>query len=111
MSYPQGKRFIQVIQASPDECQKIRDAFYLLRTKYIDDNPEYSGTIDLTLKEQFAILGEAFQLASTTLRDEARSDTEDHFIQDVLMYLVPDEWDRKELEIIRKENDGDNSVC
>lgn len=53
----------------------------MLRRKYVNDTPGYTDIIDLSLKEQFMLLGEAIGLASSTL--DSVTD-EFHFMWDVL---------------------------
>lgn len=87
MSYPYGKTYLEQIQASPEECRAIREAFYVLRQKYVKDHEGYSDSIDLSIKENFEVLGEAFELVSGTVGDIVDVH---HFLWDVLDELVPE---------------------
>lgn len=85
MGYPWGETYLMRIQASERECEQIRNAFYVLRSKYVADSDEYSDPIDLGIKENFSILGEAFELASDTVRDITDPH---HFLWDILDELL-----------------------
>ena len=85
MSYPHGKTCLAQIQDNKDEKKAIRNAFYVLRDKYIADHPGVYD-ISLSLKEEFAILGEAFELESNTLDVSGTY----HFAWDVLDALLGD---------------------
>jgi hypothetical protein len=87
MGYPYDKTYLEEIQAKPKECERIRDAFYTLRLKFVRDNEGYSDIIDLSIKENFALLGEAFELASDTVGNIS---DEYHFMWDVLDELIPE---------------------
>ena len=84
MGYPYDKTYLEQIQASKHEKEAIRNAFYVLRNKYIADHSDVDD-ISLSLKEEFTLLGEAFELESITL------DVPDvyHFMWDVLDELLP----------------------
>lgn len=89
MGYPYGKTYLERIRESKPECTDIRNAYWILKKKFCEDN-NITDT-DLDLKQEFAILGEAFQLTSTTL------DVPDvyHFMWDVLDALLGEqegEW-------------------
>lgn len=84
MGYPYDKRYIDKIRDNSDECRQIREAFYLLQEKYTKDN-NIPSDIDLSLQEQFRLLGEAFELASVTL--DGAVDVY-HFMWDVLEELL-----------------------
>lgn len=86
MGYPYGDTYLETIQKRPDECKAIRDAFYILRVKYVKDHG-YSDTIDLTMEENFKVLGEAFEFASDTVGGIADVY---HFMWDVLDELIPE---------------------
>lgn len=81
MGYPFDKRYIDKIRESKYECEGIVNAFNVLRRKYVSDTPGYTDITDLSLKEQFMLLGEALELASSTL--DGVTD-EYHFLWDVL---------------------------
>lgn len=85
MGYPYDKRYIDRIREHKKECEEIENAYYVLRRKYIKEHKEYGDPMDLSISESFAILGEAFELASATLDDI--SDTY-HFMWDVLEELL-----------------------
>lgn len=85
MGYPFDKRYIDKIRESKRECEDITNAFNVLRRKYVNDTPGYTVIIDLSLKEQFMLLGEAFELASPTL--DGITDGW-HFLWDVLEELL-----------------------
>lgn len=64
----------------------------MLRRKYVKDTPGCTDIIDLSLKEQFMLLGEALELASSTL--DSITD-EFHFMWDVLDELfTPNEEEK-----------------
>lgn len=90
MGYPYDKTYLEQIQDRPRECKEIRDAFYVLRNKFVKDNPEYKDPIELDIKENFAILGEAFELASDTVGGITDPY---HFLWDILDELVPERFD------------------
>ena len=85
MGYPFDKTYLEQIQNSKYERDHIREAFWVLRKKYLNDHPDKSD-VGLTLPEEFAILGEAFDLESGVL------DIPDqyHFMWDVLDALLPE---------------------
>lgn len=85
MGYPYGKTYLEQIKDDKKECEFIRSAFYVLRDKYCRENK--TDSIALTMKEQFMILGEAFDLASFTLNDV---NDEYHFMWDVIDELLGD---------------------
>lgn len=85
MGYPYDKTYLEQIQENKKECQAIINGYYLLRRKFINEHEEYSDDIDLDLKENFALLGEAFELASHTL--DGITDKY-HFMWDVLEKLL-----------------------
>lgn len=93
MGYPYGKTYLEQIQERPHECKEIEQAFYVLRQKYAKDH-KYSETIDLSLKENFEVLGEAFELASDTVGGIVDVY---HFMWDVIEALLkPESKDEKE---------------
>ena len=97
MGYPYGKRYIDKIRDNKQECNEIENAFYVLRKKYVNDHEGYTDYIDLSLKENFAILGEAFELASNTVGDIVDVY---HFMWDVVEELLtPMEEERNETNI------------
>lgn len=89
MGYPYGKTYLEQIQEKPEECKEIRNAFWVLRQKYVKDHPKYSDGIELSLQENFSILGEAFELASDTV---GSIQDPHHFMWDVLDELLGGEW-------------------
>lgn len=88
MGYPYGETYLEQIQKNPKECKEIREAFYVLRHKYVKDRPGYTDTIDLSIQENFMVLGEAFELASDTVGNIT---DKYHFMWDVLDELIPEE--------------------
>ena len=80
MGYPYGDTYLMQIQKNKQECKKIVNTYYVLRQKYCSDN-KIADNIELGLKEQFMILGEALELASDVVGDIADSY---HFMWDVL---------------------------
>ena len=77
---------METIRKNDEECQEIKSAFNVLKQKYIkESNGRVTDEIELSIKEQFAILGEAFELASWTLDGVA---DEYHFVQDVVERLL-----------------------
>lgn len=87
MGYPYDKTYLERIQESDYERQAIRNAYWVLRKKFVEDN-KLDG-VSLDLKQEFALLGEAFQLESDTL---AVPDVY-HFMWDVLDALLEKESD------------------
>lgn len=83
MGYPYGKTYLRQIQENPKECKAIEEAFYILRKKAAKSKG--CEDIELSISEQFYILGEAFDLASVTL--DGCTD-ESHFLQDVVKELL-----------------------
>lgn len=92
MSYPYGDTYLEQIQKNPNECKQIEQAFYVLRKKYIKDHPGYNDPIDLTLPEQFMLLGEAFELGSQTLNGVS---DEYHFVWDIIEALLTPTEEKK----------------
>ena len=86
MSYPYDKTYLEKIQERPEECDDIRKAYYVLRQKYAHDH-NLGNSIDMTIKESFEVLGEAFELASITV--DGITD-EYHFMWDVIDALLPE---------------------
>ena len=84
MGYPYGETYLQEIQSSKRECEEIEQAFYVLRRKYAADN-HLEDVINLTIAENFKLLGEAFELASMTL--DAVTDGY-HFVNDIIEALL-----------------------
>lgn len=66
MGYPYDKTYLEQIQDSKDECEDIKRAFHVLRLKYMKEH-KINDVIALGIKENFEILGEAFELASQSL--------------------------------------------
>ena len=85
MGYPYGKTYLEQIQDLPKECEEIRNAFYVLRSKYVKDHPKYEESIDLSIKENFMILGEAFELTSSVIGSIC---DDYHFMWDVIDALL-----------------------
>lgn len=84
MGYPYGERYLEQIQGSKTECERIKNAFYALRERYLEEHG-YSDHIELTVPEQFEILGEAFAYGSNVISDIS---DEYHFIDDVVLALL-----------------------
>ena len=95
MGYPYGKTYLRQIQENPTECKTIEEAFYILRKRA--ERSHGGEDIELSISEQFYILGEAFDLASVTL--DGCTD-EYHFLQDVV----------KELLTPKEKTDEDHSL-
>lgn len=87
MGYPYDKTYLEQIQERPKECELIREAFYILRLKYLRDRGQNIDTDELSIKENFALLGEAFELASDVV--DGITDAH-HFMWDVLDALLPE---------------------
>ena len=83
MSYPYDKRYLDKIRENKAECKAIESAYYTLLKKYCKDNK--TDDITLSLQEQFALLGEAFELESHTVGDATDIY---HFIWDVIEELL-----------------------
>lgn len=94
MGYPYEKTYLERIKEDDRECQNIKEAFYVLRRKYVKDH-NYTDSIDLSITEEFALLGEAFELESTTLQGIADSY---HFLWDVVDELLTSNEEHKRLE-------------
>lgn len=84
MSYPYDKTYLEKIQENPEECEAITEAYRILRKKWLVEHPE-TDDISIPLKEEFAILGEAFDLASYEVGDIS---DQYHFMWDVLDALL-----------------------
>ena len=86
MGYPYGETYLEQIQKDKDQCQAVLDTFYTLRNKLVRDNPEkYCDTIDLSIEENFRLLGEAFELSA----DSVRGITDGyHFMWDICYELL-----------------------
>lgn len=95
MSYPYDRTYLEQIQEKRGECDEIKNAFYTLRKKYIKEHKHVNDIIDLSVTEQFTLLGEAFELASYTL-ESAPDDY--HFIWDVKDALLTSKEEREERE-------------
>ena len=93
MGYPYGETYLEQIQRSKRECEEIRQAFYVLRQKYVKDHDGYSDIVDLSIKENFEVLGEAFELASDAA--DGISD-EYHFMWDILDALLTPKEEKDE---------------
>ena len=83
MSYPYDKRYIDKIRENKVECEAIESAYYMLLKKYCYDNK--TDGISLSLREQFALLGEAFELESHTVGEATDIY---HFVWDVIEELL-----------------------
>lgn len=84
MGYPFDKTYLEQIQDSPDECEHIKEAYYVLLGKYMREN-DISDDIDLNMSQRLAILGDAFDNESWTIRDISDSY---HFMGDLLETLL-----------------------
>ena len=84
MGYPYDKTYLQQIQESPKEMEVIRNAYWVLRSKYLADHPSEEG-LSLSLATEFSLLGEAFELTSVVL--EGCTDPY-HFMWDILDELL-----------------------
>lgn len=87
MGYPYDKRYIDKIRENERECKEIENAFYVLRQKYTKDHG-YSDSTELSLKENFEVLGEAFEFASDTVGGIMDGY---HFMWDVIEELLTPE--------------------
>lgn len=93
MGYPYGKTYLEQIQENHQECEEIKQAFYVLRQKYARDH-KIGDSIELTIKQNFEVLGEAFELASETVGNITDAH---HFLWDVVDELLTPK-DKKEDE-------------
>lgn len=84
MGYPYGKTYLEKIQENPKECEEITKAYRVLRRKWLVEHPEVDD-VSIPLKEEFAILGEAFDLASYEVGDIS---DQYHFMYDVIDELL-----------------------
>ena len=87
MGYPYGKTYLAEIQARSKECADVRTVFYALRAKYVKEHDAYEDDTELSIKENFALLGEAFEYGSEVA---GLIDDPHHFMWDVLDALVPE---------------------
>ena len=85
MGYPYGLTYLEQIKKRPQECEDIKQAFYVLRAKYVADSDKYADPIELSIKENFMLLGEAFELVSDTVRGIVDVH---HFMWDILDELL-----------------------
>lgn len=83
MGYPYDKTYLEQIQESKQECKEIATAFYVLRRKYMREHGK--DDIELSLQEQFSLLGEAFDIYSSTVSDIT---DQYHFMWDVIEALL-----------------------
>lgn len=83
MGYPHGDTYLERIQASEYERRHIREAYYVLAHKYCRENDKED--IELSIKESFAILGEAFESESYVVNGIIDAY---HFMWDVLDELL-----------------------
>lgn len=89
MSYPyDGVTYLEKIQNDPDFLNEVDTAYYILISKKCQD--EHRDTIELSLEEQFSVLGEAFKLCGTGAY--INNDDYSHFMQDVLDCLLKREY-------------------
>lgn len=94
MGYPYGDTYLEQIQKSSMECKEIENAFYVLRQKFVKDHDGYTDTMDLSISENFAVLGEAFELASSTV--DGITDIY-HFMWDIVdALLTPSKQEEKD---------------
>lgn len=85
MGYPYGKTYLERIQANPRQMDDIRVAYATIRAVQMQQT---NRTLEeLTIPEQFAMLGMAFELISDDLQGIADPW---HFIQDVIEALLPE---------------------
>lgn len=94
LGYPYGQTYLERIKEDDRECRNIKEAFYILRRKYVKDH-NYADSIELSIVENFTLLGEAFELESTTLQGIADPY---HFLWDVVDELLTSNEERKRLE-------------
>ena len=93
MGYPYDKTYLEEIQSNKEECRRISEAYSTLTAKYMNDN-KLHGLEELSITEQFALLGEAFELSSWNLDGIADGY---HFMSDVVdALLTPREGDTDE---------------
>lgn len=87
MGYPYGKTYLEQIQERKDECNHLRETFWILVQKYkrVNNLPLEE---DLSITQYFEVLGETFEYESSVL--ELCSDT-NHFMWDVLDNLLLEE--------------------
>lgn len=84
MSYPYDKTYLEEIQENKTECGNIENAYHVLLRKYMEETCR-DNVDEVSIKDKFMILGEAFEYASSTL--DGVSD-EYHFMYDVLDALL-----------------------
>lgn len=84
MGYPYGDTYLETIQKHPKECEQIKTAYYAYVQKFINEHG-LTDAVDLTIKQQFEILGEAFEYYSDTLSGITDGY---HFMWDVLGKLL-----------------------
>ena len=83
MGYPYGDTYLEQIKKDKQECKEITTAFYVLRRKYMREHNK--DDIELSLQEQFSLLGEAFDIYSSTVGDIS---DQYHFVWDVIEALL-----------------------
>lgn len=84
VSYPYDKTYLEKIQENKTECENIENAYHVLLRKFLSETRRDDVT-DLSIREQFALLGEAFEYASSTL--DGITDGY-HFMWDVIEALL-----------------------
>lgn len=88
MSYPfDGVTYLEKMQNNPDFLSEVNAAYYILISKKCQD--EHRDVIELSLEEQFSVLGEAFKLCGN---DIYINDDYSHFMRDVLDCLLKREY-------------------
>ncbi len=110
MGYPYDKRYIDKIRESDRECKAIREVFYAFRLKRARE--KRCDVIELSLPEQFKLLGEAFENASDTVGDIS---DQYHFVGDIIEELLTSDKEKAEMEeryksfVASSKNDSDVS--
>lgn len=94
MSYPYGKRHLQLIQENSNECEFIENVYYVLLNKYKKEHQDD----DPSLPIRMSILGEAMEYASTTL-DVVGSDG--RVMQDIVLCLLHHKDYDEEIEYLQ----------
>lgn len=84
MGYPYDKTYLETIKENEYDCKRVREAFWILVSKYKRENK----VEELTITEFFQVLGEAFEYESSVL--ESCNDAH-HFMWDVLDELLGQE--------------------
>jgi len=82
MGYPYGKTYLEQIQDSKNMREDVHNAYLVLLHQFCKE--QGIEDIEVTLKEQFGILAEAFEYGGVS----GCVDDTTHFMQDVIHELL-----------------------